>query len=71
MKFLIDHRNNLIHKIVCAGDRCGFNDTPVAEREFTNSHSYLELLQKQKGYSSCAHCEAATIAPLSPIKNPQ
>lgn len=64
MKFLIDHRKNLIHKVVCAGDQCGFHSTPLAEREFTTSCSYLEFLREEKGYHLCSNCESSTIGPL-------
>lgn len=69
MKFIVDHKNKLIHKVVCAGDRCGFKDTPLSEREFTKSLTYLENLQQQKDYHLCASCKAAAIGPLYVKKN--
>ena len=42
MKYLIDHLTKTIHQRGNAGDRCGFLNTPIEKREFTNSESYRE-----------------------------
>ena len=62
MKYLIDHLTKTIHLREYAGDRCGFADTPIEKREFTDSESYIESLVQQKGYRKCPYCPSIQIA---------
>lgn len=59
MQFFVDHKYRRIHKRQFAGDRCGFVETPVNEREFTNSGNYIEKLESEKSYEVCPHCQSA------------
>ena len=61
MKYLIDHLTKTIHQRGNAGDRCGFLHTPIEKREFTNSESYIESLQTEKGYTRCPYCKTIQI----------
>lgn len=56
MKYFVDHRTKLVHKILAAGDECGFNTTPVEDREFTNDAQYVEKLTNSF-YERCPHCQ--------------
>ncbi|MGK7376766.1 hypothetical protein ACSFXN_02920 [Planococcus sp. 1R117A] len=47
MQYFIDHKRKQIHQRQYAGDRCGFTETPVEKREFTNSFSYIEQLEEE------------------------
>lgn len=58
MPFFIDHINKSIHQRQFAGDACGFLETPVEKREFTDSLAYIERLEKQESYTVCMHCQA-------------
>lgn len=55
--YFIDHKNKKIHHQQFAGDKCGFLGTPVSEREFTSSDSYVEALEKSDGYNFCTYCK--------------
>lgn len=55
--YFVDHKNKKIHHQQFAGDKCGFLDTPVSEREFTASESYVEELENTAGFVFCKHCE--------------
>jgi hypothetical protein len=57
VRYFVDHKTKLIHKILSAGDECGFNTTPVSEREFTNNTEYIEKLTNSSEYERCPHCQ--------------
>lgn len=59
MGYFVDHRTKQIHHSQFAGDRCGFLQTPVKEREFTDDSGYIEGLADQKEYKVCPHCQTA------------
>ncbi|SFM21191.1 hypothetical protein [Salibacterium qingdaonense] len=56
MKYLIDHKQKLIHKTAYAGDACRFNETPLEEREVSHSKDDIDTLIKTKGYMVCENC---------------
>ncbi|SDN98644.1 hypothetical protein SAMN04488053_105110 [Alkalicoccus daliensis] len=62
VRFFVDHHKQRIHRKVCAGDSCDFNDSPAEKREFTDSKSYVTDLEEKKGYSKCSHCETFSLA---------
>ncbi|MFD1030018.1 hypothetical protein [Metaplanococcus flavidus] len=55
--YFVDHKNKKIHQQQFAGDKCGFLDTPVSEREFTKSKSYVETLEMSEGFRICSYCQ--------------
>lgn len=57
MQFFVDHKYRRIHQRQFAGDRCGFVETPVKEREFTDSEEYILQLESQDRYEVCLHCQ--------------
>lgn len=59
MQFFIDHKYRRIHQRQFAGDRCGFVETPVEEREFTDSEDYIGQLENRELYEVCPHCQSA------------
>ncbi|WP_181313665.1 hypothetical protein [Planomicrobium soli] len=61
MNYFIDHKKKQIHQRQHAGDRCGFVETPVNKREFTDSAAYIEQLITQKMYSMCVYCRSVQI----------
>lgn len=61
MKYLIDHLKKTIHQREYAGDRCGIPDTPIEKREFTDSESYIDSLEAEKGYVRCPRCKSSQI----------
>lgn len=58
MRYFVDHKKKRIHQKLYAGDRCGFTETPVEKREFTESSAYIEKLVAQKLYVKCEHCRS-------------
>lgn len=56
MQYFIDHKRKRIHQRQYAGDRCGFMETPVEKREFTDSLAYIGQLEEVKEYLKCPHC---------------
>lgn len=62
MRFFVDHKKKTIHRRLSAGDKCGFNDTPAENREFTSSASYITDLEVTQQYQKCIHCEEASIS---------
>ncbi|TWT16023.1 hypothetical protein [Planomicrobium sp. CPCC 101079] len=58
MNYFVDHKKKRIHQKLYAGDRCGFTETPVEKREFTDSIDYIERLVTHKLYVKCAHCRS-------------
>ncbi|AQQ54830.1 hypothetical protein [Planococcus lenghuensis] len=58
MDYFIDHVQKKIHRKLYAGDRCGFLKTPVEQREFTASSSYVNSLRGEQRYSECPHCQS-------------
>ncbi|MFC4736342.1 hypothetical protein ACFO4L_07065 [Bacillus daqingensis] len=61
MTFFIDHKQKRVHRVLCAGDKCGFNETPADQREFTNSSEQIDRLVRDMAYHKCSHCEAFTL----------
>lgn len=59
MQFFVDHKYRRIHKRQFAGDRCGFVETPIEKREFTDSEIYIIQLESQDLYEVCPHCQSA------------
>ena len=59
MYYFVDHKKRRIHQRQFAGDRCGFVETPVEKREFTDRAEYIKQLEKQDSYEFCPHCQAA------------
>ncbi|WP_203332922.1 hypothetical protein [Planococcus beigongshangi] len=59
MKYFVDHLRKSIHSQQFAGDSCGFIDTPVTYREFTNCPAYIKGLIEEKAYSRCTECVSA------------
>lgn len=55
--YFVDHKNKKIHDQRFAGDKCGFLDTPVKEREFTTSEDYIIELETTKGFAFCINCQ--------------
>lgn len=60
--YFVDHKNKKIHSQRYAGDKCGFLDTPVKEREFTDSEEYIIKLESEKGFYFCSHCKGASLS---------
>ncbi|ANU09818.1 hypothetical protein A1A1_05207 [Planococcus antarcticus DSM 14505] len=56
--YFVDHKKKKIHKRQFAGDRCGFIETPVENREFTDRADYIEQLEKKDSYEYCLHCQS-------------
>ena len=56
MKYLIDHQKKIVHEKKYTEARCGFADTPVENRELTDSESYIEQLEHEKSYLKCPYC---------------
>ena len=44
-----------------AGDKCGFVETPIDKREFTDSEDYIKSLENDKTYELCEHCQTVQI----------
>ncbi|WP_142826852.1 hypothetical protein [Planococcus soli] len=61
MHYFVDHKKKKIHQRQFAGDRCGFVETPVEKREFTNQADYIEQLESKDLYEFCPHCQQAQI----------
>lgn len=61
MFYFIDHKKRKIHQRQFAGDRCGFVETPVEKREFTDQAEYIEQLEQQGSYEFCPHCQSVQI----------
>lgn len=59
MRYFVDHAKKRIHKRQFVGDRCGFVDTSIDEREFTDSAIYIERLEEQERYEKCQYCKSA------------
>lgn len=59
MKYFVDHLRKSIHSQKFAGDSCGFINTPVSHREFTNCPGYVKGLIEDQGYSRCINCVSA------------
>lgn len=59
MGYFVDHRTKRIHHSQFAGDSCGFLQTPVEEREFTDEAAYVEGLEQSGEYKQCPHCQTA------------
>lgn len=55
--YFVDHKNKKIHYQQFAGDKCGFLDTPISEREFTSSTEYVNSLEIMDGFSFCKQCK--------------
>lgn len=55
--YFVDHKNRKIHYQKFAGDKCGFLETPVSEREFTASEDYVKALEISDGFSFCTYCQ--------------
>lgn len=58
MKYFVDHKKKYIHERLYAGDACGFLQTPVDKREFTDSRDYVEQLEERESYMTCQHCNS-------------
>ena len=61
MSYFVDHMKKKVHQKLHAGDRCGFLDTPVKFREFTDVNEYIEDLERVQGFQKCQHCQSAQI----------
>ncbi|MGI2328000.1 hypothetical protein [Planococcus sp. YIM B11945] len=61
LQFFIDHKKKKIHQRQYAGDRCGFVETPVDRREFTNSVAYIERLEMHSEYLVCPYCRSLQV----------
>ena len=61
MTYFIDHLKKNIHQRLYAGDTCGFLQTPVKQREFTDSRAYVEQLEERDSYTTCPHCQSVKI----------
>ncbi|MGH2316627.1 hypothetical protein ACRC6Q_02610 [Planococcus sp. SE5232] len=59
MHYFVDHKKKKIHQRQFAGDRCGFVETPVEKREFTDRADYIEQLEEEDSYEFCPHCQTA------------
>ncbi|TWT06691.1 hypothetical protein FQV26_02450 [Planococcus sp. CPCC 101016] len=59
MHYFVDHKKKRIHQRQFAGDRCGFVETPVEKREFTDRAEYIEQLEERDSYEFCPHCQTA------------
>ena len=58
MYYFIDHKKKKIHQRQFAGDRCGFVETPVEKREFTDRADYIEQLEEKNSYEFCPYCQS-------------
>ncbi|WP_195913986.1 hypothetical protein [Planomicrobium sp. YIM 101495] len=58
MKYFIDHLEKRIHLRQFAGDACGFIDTPIEKREFSDEEDYFTQLVVEESYTICAHCRS-------------
>lgn len=58
MTYFIDHLKKRIHRRHFAGDACEFLSTPVDEREFTDSHTYIHQLKEHNAYDPCPNCRS-------------
>lgn len=58
MKYFIDHLQKKIHLRQFAGDRCGFTETPVEQREFSDAEDYVAQLVAEESYTICTHCHS-------------
>ncbi|WP_165967227.1 hypothetical protein [Jeotgalibacillus sp. S-D1] len=56
MNYLIDHETESIHRTTFAGDQCGFHNSSMDKREFTQSLSYVEKLLTEHHYKKCVFC---------------
>ncbi|MDQ0428017.1 hypothetical protein QOZ98_000843 [Planomicrobium stackebrandtii] len=61
MHYFVDHKKKKIHQRQFAGDRCGFVETPVEKREFTNQADYIKQLEAKDLYEFCPHCQQVQI----------
>ena len=61
MQFFIDHKYKKIHRRIYAGDRCGFVETPIDKREFTNAEDYKKSLEIEGTYELCEFCQTVQI----------
>ena len=61
MHYFVDHKKKRIHQRQFAGDRCGFVETPVEKREFTDSADYIEQLEEKDSYECCPYCQSVQI----------
>ena len=61
MHYFVDHKKKKIHQRQFAGDRCGFIETPVEKREFTDRAEYIEQLEEKDSYEFCPYCQTAQI----------
>lgn len=59
MTYFIDHLKKQIHRQQFAGDSCGFLSTPVEQREFTDSQTYVQSLEEDHVYTECPYCQSA------------
>lgn len=57
MKYFIDHKEKRIHLRQFVGDSCGFIDTPVSQREFSDEEDYVERLISSEAYFVCEQCK--------------
>ncbi|EGA88870.1 hypothetical protein GPDM_13491 [Planococcus donghaensis MPA1U2] len=57
--YFIDHKKKKIHQRQFAGDRCGFVETPVEKREFTDQVEYIQQLETKDLYETCKYCQQA------------
>lgn len=55
--YFVDHKNKKIHDQRFAGDKCGFLDTPIEEREFTAVGEYIKELELKEGFALCSYCQ--------------
>ena len=58
MTYFVDHLKKNIHRTQYAGDDCGFLQTPVEKREFTDSPAFVKQLEEQESYARCPHCQS-------------
>ena len=61
MYYFVDHKKKKIHQRQFAGDRCGFVETPVGKREFTDRADYIKQLEAKDSYEFCSHCKQVQI----------
>ncbi|ANU27244.1 hypothetical protein [Planococcus versutus] len=59
MYYFVDHKKKKIHQRQFAGDRCGFVETPVEKREFTDQVEYVQQLEIKNFYEMCKYCRQA------------
>ncbi len=58
MHYFVDHQKKKIHQRQFAGDRCGFVDTPIEKREFTDCVEYISQLESEDHYEYCLQCQS-------------